>query len=637
MKYYKISLFLLVLFTACVQHHDNIDQVHQLIAEAEQKYEAEEYGMALALLDSAYAYSESRNYPAGQAQALLDKSYLYDMLGKLDSGAICLNRGLEVCPDAPDSLLALFYNELVFNYINTGNSQRAVALAPSALALNRRHGNAEEFAAFCGNAGIAYRRLGQNDSAAVYYRRGLEAAIKAEDFASEAFLANNLSVLYAQDKRTEESVRYAEKAMVAATKANDEVERVSALANKGSALLNDKHYEEATDVLTRAFGLADSLNHIYLKAKIIHYLLSALEETPEAADVAYYLQQGEELAAMLPPGNDNALGILESKANILLKQGRHQESLQTLERFETASSNYAAKPSLMTCKARCLAGLGRYKDAYHCQSVSIETKDSIQSAESKAMLDELTTSYRVMEKELEVAKLNEKQAVSQRRISQLIAVMGLLVSVIVVLLLWIRQRRQRAQIQEARRYIEGIEQERTRFAHELHDGACNELLAMGIQLRASQPDIPEVCRQMSALRDTLRHLSHELMPPQFSQGVLLNEALGYYLSHIERPVVNFRTEGGDWGKIPSNTCYQLYRIVQEAIGNIITHQPDATVEVLLSHQDNTLKLLVASKGEVKHGDGRGIGLQSMQDRANSIGGKLTIEQNDDVWHLQMIR
>lgn len=637
MKYYKISLFLLVLFTACVQHHDNIDQVHQLIAEAEQKYEAEEYGMALALLDSAYAYSESRNYPAGQAQTLLDKSYLYDMLGELDSGAICLNRGLEVYPDAPDTLLALFYNELVFNYINTGNMLKAVELAPSALALNRRYGNAEDFAAFCGNVGIAYRRLGQIDSAAVYYQQGLEVAIQAEDYANEAFLANNLSVLYAQDRRLEESIRYAEKAMDAAAKANDDVERVSALANKGTALFYEKHNDEAIDVLTQAFEQADSLNHIYLKVKIIHYILGVLEETPDAADVAYYLQRGEELAALLPPENDNALGILESKANILLRQGRFLESLQTLESLESATRSYSAKPAHLIWKARCLAGLGRYKDAYQLQSESIVAKDSIQNEESKAKLDELTTNYRVMEKELEVAQLNEKQALSQRRISQLIAVLAILLAIIAVLLLWIRQRRQRAQIQEAQRYIDGIEQERTRFAHELHDGACNELLAMGIQLRAVQPDIPEVCQQMSALRTTLRNLSHELMPPQFNQGVLLNEALAYYLSHIEKPVVNFKAEGTGWEKIPNNTSYQLYRIVQEAIGNIITHQPDATVEVLLSHQDNTLKLFVTSKGEVKHGDGRGIGLQSMQDRASSIGGKLTIEQNDDVWHLQMIR
>ena len=58
MIHYKISFLLLVLFTACAQHQDDIDQVHQLIAEAEQKYEAEEYGMAFALLDSAYAKSK---------------------------------------------------------------------------------------------------------------------------------------------------------------------------------------------------------------------------------------------------------------------------------------------------------------------------------------------------------------------------------------------------------------------------------------------------------------------------------------------------------------------------------------------------------------------------------------------------
>lgn len=635
MTHYKISLFLLVLFSACVQHHDDIDQVHQLIAEAEQKYEAEEYDMALALLDSAYAYSESRNYPAGQAEALLDKSYLYDMMGKLDSGAICLNRGIEVYPDAPDTLLALFYNELVFNNINTGNLLKAVELAPSALALNRRYGNAEEFAAFCGNVGIAYRRLGQIDSAAVYYQRGLEVAIQAEDYANEAFLANNLSVLYAQDRRLEESIRYAEKAMDAAAKANDDVERVSALANKGTALFYEKHNDEAIDVLTKAFEQADSLDHIYLKVKIIHCLLGALEETPDAEEVAYYLQRGEELAALLPPENDNALGILESKVNILLKQERFLEALQTLERIGASTRSYSAKPAHLIWKSRCLAGLGRYKDAYQLQSESIEAKDSIQNEESKAKLDELTTNYRVMEKELEVAQLNEKQALSQRRISQLIAVLAVLLAIITVLLLWIRQRRQRAQIQEAQRYIDGIEQERTRFAHELHDGACNELLAMGMQLRAERPDIPEVCQQISALRTTLRHLSHELMPPQFNQGVLLNEALAYYLSHIEKPAVNFKAEGTGWEKIPSNTSYQLYRIVQEAIGNIIIHQPDATADVSLIHNDGALKLFVTSTGEVCEGDGKGIGMQSMRDRVNSIGGTLTTEQKEAYWSLKV--
>ncbi len=635
MKYYKISLSLLMLFTACVQHQDNFDQVHQLIAEAEQKYEAEEYGMALALLDSAYAYSESRNYPAGQAEALLDKSYLYDMMGKLDSGAICLNRGLEIYPDAPDSLLALFYNELVFNNINTGNLLKAVELAPSALALNRQHGNAEETAAFCGNVGIAYRRLGQIDSAAVYYQRGLEVAIQAEDYANQAFLANNLSVLYAQDRRLKESIRYAEKAMDAAAKANDDVERVSALANKGTALFYEKHNDEAIDVLTQAFEQADSLNHIYLKVKIIHCLLGAMEETPDAEEVAYYLQRGEELAALLPSENDNALGILESKVNILLKQERFLEALQTLEKIGASTRSYSAKPAHLIWKARCLAGLGRYKDAYQLQSESIVAKDSILNEESKAKLDELTTNYRVMEKELEVAQLNEKQALSQRRISLLIAVLAVLLAIIAVLLLWIRQRRHRAQIQEAQRYIDGIEQERTRFAHELHDGACNELLAMGMQLRAERPDIPEVCQQISALRTTLRHLSHELMPPQFNQGVLLNEALAYYLSHIEKPAVNFKAEGTGWEKIPSNTSYQLYRIVQEAIGNIIVHQPDATADVTLMKNDGALKLFVTSKGEVHQGDGKGIGMQSMRDRVNSLGGTLTTEQKDAYWSLKV--
>ncbi len=637
MTHLKFLLPFLVLFTACAQHQDDVDQVHQLIAEAEQKYEVEDLSSVWTLLDSALIVAERNNSAIGQAEVLLNMSYIHYSMDQLDSVLFCLNRGLELCPNAPDSLLALYYSELTTIYINKGDMQSAVEWAGRTFPLIRRYGDDEEFAIFCGNAGVAYRKMGQKDSAVVYYERGLERAVRTEDYASEAFLANNLSVLFAQDRRLDESMLYADKAYQAAVQAEDDVERISALANKGEALSLGRHYREAIDLLSQAFREADSLMSTPLKLKTIGYLLNALAEDDEADDVAYYLQRSDELVALLPPENANAAGILSSKINILINRKRYAEALQSIGEIEKLMEGYELMPvhQLLYSKAQCLAGLGRYKEAYDLQFKSTMLRDSVQTQENAAKLDELATSYRVMEKELEVAQLNEKQALSKRRISQLITVLVVLLAIIAVLLLWIRQRRQRAQIHEAQRYIDGIEQERTRFAHELHDGACNELLAMGMQLRAGQPNISEVCQQITALRTTLRQLSHELMPPQFNQGVLLNEALKYYLSHIEKPTVNFKTEGTGWEKIPNNTSYQLYRIAQEAIGNIIVHQPDATAEVSLINRDGALQLLVTSKGEVREGDGKGIGMQSMRNRVDSLGGTLTTEQKKDVWSLKV--
>ena len=193
------------------------------------------------------------------------------------------------------------------------------------------------------------------------------------------------------------------------------------------------------------------------------------------------------------------------------------------------------------------------------------------------------------------------------------------------LMFWTRQRRQQAQMRETRRWVEGIEQERARFACELHDGACNDLLAIGMQLRGDQPNVQEVNQQIGTLRAQLRNLSHELMPPQFKDGVRLDQALAYYLSHIDGPKVDFQANGQGWDTIPSETAYQVYRITQEAIGNIITHQPDAQVEISLTPS----RLHVVSTGKMMQGDGNGIGLHSMRNRAKSINATLNTSSMED--------
>lgn len=68
-----------------------------------------------------------------------------------------------------------------------------------------------------------------------------------------------------------------------------------------------------------------------------------------------------------------------------------------------------------------------------------------------------------------------------------------------------------------RRYIEGLESERTRIATELHDDVCNSLLALSMDVRSSQAATSGTFdRQLKMLEETrqrLRSISHELMPP----------------------------------------------------------------------------------------------------------------------------
>ena len=624
---------LIMLWAACSHQSTNRARVEQLITDSEHMLDCDNIDSAWVLLERAYDYADDNE---SRAVALLAMSRHHNMMDRADSALSCLQRAHDDFSQAPDSLQAQYYAELSATYNVMGDMSAAVEWARRALPLIKRYGTSEDYAIMCGNTGIAYRRLGQNDSAAVCYQQGLATALSAADYASEAYLANNLSVLYSEMGRPDESLLYADKAVAAATKAGDDVERLSAQANKGIALLMSHRDDEAVSLLTATFEAADSTDSTPLKLKTINYLLKALAGQPASPAVSRYLQRGEEIAAQLPPGNTAAAGILESRMIILTEQGCYQEALQTIDRLEQLMQLQQVIPphKLLSQKSRCLAALGHHAEAYRLLTEADALADSLRSNENERRLDELTTNYRVMEKEVQVAQLEARQARSQRSIVLLTAALVLLAAVVALMVLSIRQRRQQALVRETRKYVEGIEQERSRFAHELHDGACNELLAIGMQLRTPGTDSEAICRQVSTLRTHLRQLSHELMPPQFVQGVTLIDAVAHYLSQIGAPAISFHAADAPWQQLPANTSYQLYRIMQEAVGNIITHQGEqARATVDLQYDGANPRLTIVSTEQATPGDGSGIGLQSMADRAASIGYSLSTAREGDTWTL----
>lgn len=635
---FLVPLLAVSFIAACQRPTTDSRQVAQLISDSELMLDADDADSAWTLLTQAYDLALHARSAESKAEVLLAMSRHHNMMDRPDSAVSCLHRGLSVNPRAADDVLAQYYAELSATYNILGDMRSSVAWARKALPLFQRFGSDEDYAILCGNTGIAYRRLGNNDSAAIFYRQGLERAIQAEDEASQAYLANNLSVLYVEMGRYDEGVQYAEKAIACAARAGDDVERLSAQANKGIALQMSKRPAAAIELLTTTFAEADSTNSTPLKLKVINYLLKALVDARQWDAAASYLQKGEAIASQLPPANTAAAGILESKMIVQTERGNYEGALQTIGRLDTLMRQQQVIPRfrLMTYKGKALAGMGRYREAYQLQAEAAALSDSVRSRESADKLDQLTTNIRVMEKELQLSRLSRKQAQTQRTVVALLAIVGLLLASLGVLILWLRGRRQQALMRETRKYVEGIEQERARFARELHDGACNDLLAIGMQLRGPAPDITATTQQIATLRAQLRNLSHELMPPQFTSGIHLDEALGHYLSHLEKPVIQFSAEGSGYEHVPPAIAYQFYRIAQEAIGNVIVHQTDAHVAVQLT-RDNAgrLDLSITSAGTCVPGDGTGVGFQSMRERAESIGANLTTEQTSDGFSLRL--
>ena len=86
--------------------------------------------------------------------------------------------------------------------------------------------------------------------------------------------------------------------------------------------------------------------------------------------------------------------------------------------------------------------------------------------------------------------------------------------------------------------------------------------------------------------------------------------------------------GSRWEDIPDTVSLEIYRIVQEAVGNAVKHSGATTIAVQLTVAEGRLTLSVTDNGTFHQGSKRGVGLDSIRRRAAAIGGKVTITHPD---------
>jgi len=188
------------------------------------------------------------------------------------------------------------------------------------------------------------------------------------------------------------------------------------------------------------------------------------------------------------------------------------------------------------------------------------------------------------------------------------------------------------------RLLETQESERRRVARELHDDINQglALLAVEIDILARSPPetaaaVTDRLRELSArargLSSSVHDLSHQLHPSTLEQLGLVAAVreLCREVGHGHGLEVKF-THFPDPGPLPAAAALCLYRIAQEALRNVVKHSGAGHAAVELSASDGQVRLRVADDGAgfdptVAHG----LGLVSMQERLNLVGGRLSID------------
>jgi signal transduction histidine kinase len=187
--------------------------------------------------------------------------------------------------------------------------------------------------------------------------------------------------------------------------------------------------------------------------------------------------------------------------------------------------------------------------------------------------------------------------------------------------------------------VRAAEDERERIAGEVHDDAIQAMVAVGIRLRllANRIEDPEQQEILASLEQTVestiqrvRALLFELRPPALDRAGL-REVLEELLDET------FTDDSVDWNLVTrydteptESTRIVLYRIAQEALGNVRRHARASRVEVEVVGRDHGFVTRVTDDGvgfdldEVSNGASP-IGLTSMRERAGITGGTFRVD------------
>jgi signal transduction histidine kinase len=205
-----------------------------------------------------------------------------------------------------------------------------------------------------------------------------------------------------------------------------------------------------------------------------------------------------------------------------------------------------------------------------------------------------------------------------------------------------------------RRSIEASEEERKRWARELHDETLQQLGAVRLMLSASlqseadgaletaaRQAVDELAHASSALRD----LINDLRPAALDQlGVmpaleaLVRRVRRYSNAEIGLHVDLAYDNGAAEARLLPELENGIYRVAQEAINNAIKHAHASRIEVSLVEADGTVELSVRDNGAGFDSNAQhsGFGLTGMRERVAQLGGRFEMGSGESGTTIEVV-
>ena len=209
---------------------------------------------------------------------------------------------------------------------------------------------------------------------------------------------------------------------------------------------------------------------------------------------------------------------------------------------------------------------------------------------------------------------------------------------------------ERKQAEESLRDLSGRllqiqDEERRRFARELHDSAGQMLAALNMNLVPLQSEASKISPKaanlakesmdlVGELSKEVRTISYLLHPPLLDELGLSSALSGYVEGFAQRSKIKVDLEISEtFGRLPRELETAIFRVIQECLTNIHRHSGSLRAKISISRTEKNLRIGVEDEGTGIPSAKRsrtglavkaGVGIQGMQERIRQFGGTLEI-------------
>ncbi len=525
-----------------------------------------------------------------------------------------------------------------------GNYEEAMTYERKALEIRKRLGDDLKTANTLNTLGIIHDEKGEYQEALAYYfdARKIYESLKEES--KIAMVLTNIGIVLRAQKEYKNVVTYYRQAMNIYQKLDNKFGLAACHSNLGAVYLNIPNYDSAIFYSLQASKEFEEQNIRQFLPTTLSNAAIAFDRSGQYEKSRKYFLQARKFHEEY--NNKKELSFtLSQLARLESKLGNYPVAVQNAEEALAIATKIKAMEQIMQAHealAEVKANAQNFKDAYAEHILFMQAKDSLFQKEKAKSLLELQTKYETEKHKQEITLLNQENELKSTVIERNYLVIGGLALVLVLLVmifyLWrlrsIQSQKEIAQEQKERlreaqinAVIESQEQERKRFAADLHDGMGQLISALQLNIQSIKNkndqektvSLVENSEQLlNDIQQEIRNIAFNLMPPVLGKEGLI-PAVRELIRRITKGSAikaEFTVHDVD-NRFPDVVEISVYRIIQEVVSNILKHGSASHLIIAFTGFESEVVLTIED-------DGVGFDLSRFQNSTQSNGWR-TIE------------